>query len=438
MKSYTIPEINYEMVCLEPGEFLMGQPLLGSGRIDFDCFGYEWRRRHSWESINIEKQHKVKLCRGFFIGVTVVTQKQWNVVMNSKPWVEGQKEYMVHEYRKDIEGIGWDNWRKLEDELIPKFLNSLKFDNEILKKAKDHFKWFTQWLYYTDTNIHKKKFGNIDIGSKNRYQSIGDLQSYDISPFKYWLQANTKVEPYDTIRMLLSDKEVEETFVTIKNFKKWLKKNNIEYPENRKPVVYKPREYIKDENDYPATNITWKDCVKFIEKLNDVREDKLFRLPTEAEWEYACRSGSKSRFCFGNNEDKLVDYASYGESFYGDGIEEKGPKKVALKLPNNWGLFDVHGNVWEYCSDFFSPYDGDVYDSIIDPQGPPSAIEVLDTGDSDDISYRRYNLGHVIRGGAWSSSSSNCRCASRDFENEHLRIYESDDCGFRIVMQCIP
>jgi formylglycine-generating enzyme required for sulfatase activity len=112
----------------------------------------------------------------------------------------------------------------------------------------------------------------------------------------------------------------------------------------------------------PVENISWHDCQEFFRRLS-AQVRKIVRLPTEAEWEYACRAGSKGRFCDGDDDGCLDTFAWY----YDPNIA--GTHPVGQKRPNPWGLYDMHGNVCEWCEDW---YDARYYeDSILtDPRGP--------------------------------------------------------------------
>jgi formylglycine-generating enzyme required for sulfatase activity len=153
-------------------------------------------------------------------------------------------------------------------------------------------------------------------------------------------------------------------------------------------------------DDLPVERVSWHDVQTFLKKLNDLTQTGLFRLPTEAEWEYACRAGSESPFSFGksiNSEQVNFDgdypYANSPKSDYRQ-------KTIPVKsLPcNNWGLYEMHGNVWEWCSDWHALYDtteGVAGDVVINPHGP----------DNGDL--------RVLRGGSWKDYAGLCRSAFR-------------------------
>lgn len=124
-------------------------------------------------------------------------------------------------------------------------------------------------------------------------------------------------------------------------------------------------DFVQEEPNNPAVYISWDDVQVFIHQLNQTAEDSLYRLPTEAEWEFACRAGSTTRWSFGEDENGLWDYAWYYDSTWLVGLEYAQP--VGTKLPNPWGLFDMHGNISEWCQDLYGSYSSE---SQIDPTGP--------------------------------------------------------------------
>ncbi|MBC8427138.1 MAG: formylglycine-generating enzyme family protein [Deltaproteobacteria bacterium] len=153
----------------------------------------------------------------------------------------------------------------------------------------------------------------------------------------------------------------------------------------------------------PVTCISWNDTNAFIKWLNR-KEGKEYRLPTEAEWEYVCRAGSTGRFFFGNDQNKLGKYAWYWNN------SKKHSHEVGVKLPNAWGLYDVLGNVWEWCQDWYAKYPPN---EVIDPTGPSSGSE------------------KVFRGGSIHSHARFCRSAYRGGYQPDGRF---TSLGFRLVM----
>ncbi len=111
---------------------------------------------------------------------------------------------------------------------------------------------------------------------------------------------------------------------------------------------WKGKSYIKEGDDYPATYISWNDCQQFVKKLNSKEGRNRYRLPMEEEWEHACRAGSTTKYCFGDDVGRLGDYAWYDKNAWD--IGEKYAHRVGQKKPNQWGLHDMHGNVWEWTS----------------------------------------------------------------------------------------
>ena len=163
-----------------------------------------------------------------------------------------------------------------------------------------------------------------------------------------------------------------------------------------------------DSSMYPVEQVSWEDAVEFCKKLSDLPEEKkagrVYRLPTEAEWEYACRAGSKAAYSFGANSKTLGDYAWFGENS-GNQTHPVGEKKA-----NAWGLYDMHGNVWEWCSDWYGVYPKG---SVSDPSGPSEGSIRVD------------------RGGSWAYGAANCRSAYRGWGAPSYRIGND---GFRVAL----
>ena len=124
-------------------------------------------------------------------------------------------------------------------------------------------------------------------------------------------------------------------------------------------------DHVVQNPHHPAVYISWDDAQRFIDQLNDAPGEEIYRLPTEAEWEYACRAGTTGRWSFGDDEGQLGDYAWYSRNAWLLKLQYAQP--VGTKLPNPWGLYDMHGNVGEWCQDWYGPYTSE---SRIDPTGP--------------------------------------------------------------------
>ena len=157
-------------------------------------------------------------------------------------------------------------------------------------------------------------------------------------------------------------------------------------------------------DNLPVEIVSWNDCREFIRKLNRQEGGNKYRLPTEAEWEYACRAGSKTRFCFGDSDSRLGDYDWYRSN------SSSKTHSVARKKPNAWGLYDMHGNVCEWCEDWKGDYPSG---HVTDPEGP------------SDGSY------WVFRGGCWSSGAGGCRSADRG--DYFLPSFRRSYLGFRLA-----
>jgi formylglycine-generating enzyme required for sulfatase activity len=140
--------------------------------------------------------------------------------------------------------------------------------------------------------------------------------------------------------------------------------------------------YVQSNVDNPAVYVSWNDAQAFVQKLNVAAGDSLYRLPSEGEWEYACRAGTTTRWSFGEDESKLKDYAWYTDNAWDVG--EEYAHKVGTKLSNGWGLYDMHGNVYEWCVDRYGSYSSS---SQTDPQGSSSGSERVVRGGGFDSAW---------------------------------------------------
>lgn len=166
--------------------------------------------------------------------------------------------------------------------------------------------------------------------------------------------------------------------VTVEEYMLFAQATGVEIPEDR-------HEHLGV--DVPVRRVRWSDAKAYC-AWKTQREGVTYRLPSEAEWEYACRAGSQEKYCFGSDEAVLGEYAWYDEN--AEGITHD----VGLKKPNAWGLYDMHGNVWEWCSDRYAPnYAGTPCDG--------SAFK------------EESDKGRVLRGGSYNAGADKCSCASR-------------------------
>ena len=163
----------------------------------------------------------------------------------------------------------------------------------------------------------------------------------------------------------------------------------------------------------PVDPVSWDDAVQFCRQFSELPAEKaagnVYRLPTEAQWEYACRAGTTTTFSFGDDNSVLGDYVWYTNNSSGS------THPVGSKRPNAWGLYDMHGNIWEWCSDW---YGEDYYESspTSDPTGPSGG------------SLR------VIRGGSWFNTADYCRAAYRARSSPS---FAANGNGFRVVRSSV-
>jgi formylglycine-generating enzyme required for sulfatase activity len=193
-------------------------------------------------------------------------------------------------------------------------------------------------------------------------------------------------------------------------------------------VTGKQTAHFRQGGDLPMEQVRWPEANEFCRKLSalpdEVKARRVYRLPTEAEWEYAARAGANTVFHFGNTlSSKQANFKGtfpYGNALKGPFLQKTA--KVGSYEPNAWGLYDMHGNVAEWCADYYDP---NYYKNSPkkDPKGPEKGVVRTDFGDE----YYR-----VVRGGCWLDEARACRAAYR------FRLQASEPyrwVGFRVVCE---
>jgi formylglycine-generating enzyme required for sulfatase activity len=190
----------------------------------------------------------------------------------------------------------------------------------------------------------------------------------------------------------------------------YLGKFEVTQSEYEKLMGRNPSHFTNDVNR-PVEKVTWNDATNYCATLTKRERDAghlpadwEYRLPTEGEWEYACRAGSTNQFSFGGEGANGDEYAWTQEN------AEATPHPVGLKKPNAWGFYDMHGNVWEWCLDWFEPYPAT---HVTDPVGPPQS---------------KYK---VFRGGGWNNDLTMARASNRFMMEPNKGIHFV---GFRVAL----
>jgi formylglycine-generating enzyme required for sulfatase activity len=262
----------------------------------------------------------------------------------------------------------------------------------------------------------------------------------------------------------LADFAIGRTPVTWGEYKRFCERLDRHWPEWLEPgsdyhleygnnTYYSERGIARDALDLPVVGISWHDALAYCEWLSEQTGER-YRLPTEAEWEYACRAGTETRWSCGDAERDLEKYAWYSTNSGGK------LQPVATKRLNPWGLHDMHGNVREWCADWYSERYYQQLASALEQttsrleqraaatgespsgtgadassareiaSGAPVATSGLRMDASENPSGPESGSARVVRGGAWNYDAGNCRSAYRN--NRHPSI-RSDGLGFRLL-----
>lgn len=213
---------------------------------------------------------------------------------------------------------------------------------------------------------------------------------------------------------LMGSPEVEEEGASLETQHKvkltkgfWMGKYEVTQAQWAQVMADKPGQ-VGGDILRPVETVSWVECQDFLKKLNKRMGVTGFGLPTEAQWEYACRAGSTNSYNTGKDESALQRAGWY------QGNSSNQTHRVGQKAPNAWGLYDMHGNVWEWCSDWY----GETFSKKGDMTDPVGAEFP-------------YDAGRVSRGGSWDESAADCRSAFRTYFSQDE---QDGDLGFRLVL----
>ncbi|SFR93528.1 formylglycine-generating enzyme family protein [Anaeromicropila populeti] len=252
---------------------------------------------------------------------------------------------------------------------------------------------FLVFIVINSLKSNKNDFDN-EI-EKVRHISLGDYVTMDfvrIEAGTFWMGSDAEIGDSD---------ETPKHMVTITQ-PFYIGKYEVTQEQWQEVMGTNPSEFIGEHN--PVDSVSWEECQVFLKKLEEITGFQ-YVLPTEAQWEYACRAGTNTAWHFGEDDSLLSQYA------WCDTDPSKMTHPVGEKKPNEWGLYDMYGNVQEWCSDWYENKYLD--ENSVDPLGPS-------TGDSK-----------VLRGGGWGESALYLRSAYRNCNGVEGK---NNGIGFRCVM----
>lgn len=282
--------------------------------------------------------------------------------------------------------------KSLEDLLIHSDA-LLNITNDLVKKPENLSKSITK----EEKNLHK-------------LHSLGNFIQIPQGNFEMGSNDYSDESPAHIVRIYY-DFAISKYLVTVKEYIEFANETNTNYPEwltNRSNAKLITMSHYKNANlndDAPIVGVSWENAKAYC-KWKSQKEGKLYRLPTESEWEYCCRAGTHTRYSFGNDSNDLDRYAWYNQN------ANKMAHSVGSKKSNKWDIYDMHGNVWEWCEDVWNKnYDLAPRDGSANKVGNANV--------------------KVLRGGSWADSSRYVRSSNRNG-------YDIDGCdndlGFRVVM----
>ncbi|MFC1565061.1 formylglycine-generating enzyme family protein [candidate division KSB1 bacterium] len=271
-------------------------------------------------------------------------------------------------------------------------------DKELYETAMGHLKNMKAF----DAMIAFDKLSNLYASSKYvKYAEdyLSEMNLEDIKEIAGEIERNMAlIQPGEFMMGSMDGRSVEKPVHLVKLDEFYINKYEVTQREWQ-AIMGNNRSNFKGDNR-PAEKVNWSDQEEFFRRLTAI-SGKKYRLPTEAEWEYACRAGSSTKYCFGDSESQLGEYAWYSSN------SESTTHDVGQKKPNAWDLYDMHGNVWEWCSDWYGSYSPAPVDN---PEGPASGQH------------------RVLRGGSYHYPGDLSRSAYRNY----CRLdHRNDTIGFR-------
>lgn len=276
--------------------------------------------------------------------------------------------------------------------------------NELVKKTKDNHESGTKEKDETKRFKHKITIPNIDVAKipAGKFRMGTDS-----------LKALDKAFSIPDLRLLANECPAHEVEITKPFFVSTTEITQGHWRAVMGSEPWKGKDFVAIGTEFPATHINWIEAKEFCKRLSK-ESGVTCRLPTEAEWEYSCRAGSKGWFSFGDSPEELEKHAWYAKN--SATAEHFHPGKVGLKAPNAFGLYDMHGNVYEWCED---SYTDEYY------------------AESPRMNPKNSSKGNVkvFRGGSWDNQPYRCRSAYRYF---FLQGFKSPAVGFRVVFESEP
>ena len=410
--------VTMKLVRIEAGKFTMGSPKTETGRDDDEG-----------------PQHQVTITKPFYMGVHEVTQAQWRAVMGTEPWNgkddakpgdDNAASYIrfggdKRELKADRPKQTVDNWGVFEPTMTQPSGRAATVGFCFRNGNRVHFEAYSIKVERLLADV--KAYIKANPQNANREEAQIDNIGYRLMKGDGAKYVDRKVASWDLDikphaghldkRLTLSTplQKAGAYLVTAKieggnrsSIVIWV----VDAAAGKKPLGFSGVWY-NDHRDGGHTS--WDAATAFCTAMSK-KTGRTVRLPTEAEWEYACRAGTTTAYSFGDDASKLGDYAWYAGNAGLKG--EKYAQPVGMKKPNAWGLYDMHGNVWEWCADWYVPYPN----AKLRTQKVPC-----------------FGTVRVLRGGANYDSPQCSRAASRHFDTPVKSGAFPYGYGFRVVVE---